>query len=386
MDFIAQAVRRRMNERHTADERPKSPPKSRVRVEAPEDQKPIKLPEGWQEHVPLAKIAQKPATTLGSEMELRQDQVTRMSAGAKVEPTIRGQWPLPSSKTLSVFQGRHEALKTFSGGYMQTQERLLFLFDHAPESRFAAFELECYKRALAPTTAHSYWTAFAGVDKMLSDVLGATPAVRRCSQVLEDRALQYPVAFPQPLTGHLRQRLRDTVGPENACLHVLIEACWILGQRFGDFVQLAVNDFLVKEDKVLITFRRGKTVSYTKPYTLTLSRAHPIVEALLQIRANAQKMGWLFLVTPKNESELRQSLLRKASAHLSTVDERLEVRSIRRGGLQHMASLGMTTDEIRDFSKHTSNEMLMRYLAWGQVALEHNTRIQALADRMLAEC
>jgi len=46
MDFIAQAVRRRMNERHTADERPKSPPKSRVRVEAPEDQKPIKLPEG----------------------------------------------------------------------------------------------------------------------------------------------------------------------------------------------------------------------------------------------------------------------------------------------------------------------------------------------------
>ena len=386
MDLIAGAVRRRMEETRTTNERPQSPPKSRVRIEAPEDRKAITLPEGWRENLQLASNAQRPASALCSEMALRQDQVTRMSAGAKVEPAIRGQWPLPSGKTLSVFQGRHEALKTFSDGYMQTQERLLFLFDHVPEKRFAVFELECYKRALAPTTAHTYWTAFAGIDKMLSDVLGATPAVRRCSQVLEDRALQYPVAFPQPLTGHLRQRLRDTVVAGNAGVHVLIEACWILGQRFGDFIQLAVNDFLVKDDKILITFRRGKTVSYTKPYTLTLSRAHPIVEALLQIRTNAQTMGWLFLVTPKNEPELRQRLLRKASAHLSTVDDRLEVRSIRRGGLQHMASLGMTTDEIRDFSKHTSNEMLMRYLAWGQVALEHNNRIQALADRMLAEC
>jgi len=309
-----------------------------------------------------------------------------MSAGLKVNPEIKGQWPPASAKVQSVFRGRHEALKTFSQGYMQTQERLLFLFDVAPENRFAAFEHECYRRALAPTTAHSYWIAFAGVDKILGEQLGHTIAVRRCSQVLEDRALQHPVAFPAPLTEAHREMLRRTVTAENAFLLVLIEACWVLGQRLGDFLQLAINDFLVKDDEVLITFRRGKTVSYTKPYTLPLSRSHPLVTSLLHIRAEALKEGWLFIATPMNDLHHRQELLRRASALLSTVDEQLEVRSIRRGGLQHMASVGMTVSEMRDFSKHSSDEMLMRYLAWGRVAVEHNSRLRELSDKMLAFC
>ena len=79
-----------------------------------------------------------------------------MSAGAK-----NGTYN-PRSVAASVRQSfcrcfKDAALKTFSDGYIQTQERLLFLFDHVPgEKRFAVFELECYKRAPAPTTAHTY--------------------------------------------------------------------------------------------------------------------------------------------------------------------------------------------------------------------------------------
>ena len=87
-----------------------------------------------------------------------------------------------------------------------------------------------------------------------------------------------------------------------------------------------------------------------------------------------------------NDLHHRQELLRRASALLSTVDEQLEVMSIRRGGLQHMARVGMTVSEMRDFSKHSSDEMLMRNLAWGRVAVEHNLRLRELSDKMLVFC
>ena len=51
-----------------------------------------------------------------------------------------------------------------------------------------------------------------------------------------------------------------------------------------------------------------------------------------------------------------------------------------------MASVGMTVSEMRDFSKHSSDEMLTRCLAWGRVAVEHNSRLRELSDKMLAFC
>ena len=67
------------------------------------------------------------------------------------------------------------------------------------------------------------------------------------------------------------------------------------------------------------------------------------------------------------------------------VDEQLELRSIRRGGPQHMAKLRMTLSEIRLFSQHASDKMLLRYLNWGTVAVEQNDRIRNLTSKMFRE-
>jgi 3-mercaptopyruvate sulfurtransferase SseA len=40
----------------------------------------------------------------------------------------------------------------------------------------------------------------------------------------------------------------------------------------------------------------------------------------------------------------------------------LEVRSVRRGGLQEMDAAGLPLTQIMQFSKHTSVKMLMKYL------------------------
>lgn len=318
-------------------------------------------------------------------MQRRSVQVAQLSTGVKLQRTARGLWPAPSAKTLSLFQERHEAFKTFSTGYMQTQERLLFLMDVHPDERFARFEEECFSRTLAPTTAHSYWISFTCVNKILGDKLGQTPAVSRCSKLLEARILQYPVAFPKPLSVKHRRTLRSLATPSTVAIHLLIEVCWSLGQRFGDFLQIAVNDVIVRHDVVLITFKRGKTVTYTKPYTLSVDRHVPLIEEFLNLRQTAIGRGWNFIASKDNAKADCSSLKHHAASALALVDEQLELRSIRRGGLQHMAKLRMTLSEIRLFSQHASDKMLLRYLNWGTVAVEQNDRIRNLTSKMFRE-
>ena len=54
----------------------------------------------------------------------------------------------------------------------------------------------------------------------------------------------------------------------------------------------------------------------------------------------------------------------------------LELRSVRRGGLQLMATLGFPWETILSFSKHGSTAMLMKYLDKGAVSL-NQAQLQA---------
>ena len=66
------------------------------------------------------------------------------------------------------------------------------------------------------------------------------------------------------------------------------------------------------------------------------------------------------------------------------IDVELELRSIRRGGLQHLASRpNAKLDEVLLFSRHSDKEMLRRYLDHGLYAREEEDAITELTDQML---
>jgi hypothetical protein len=329
------------------------------------------------------------ATTTPAEKsfyELREEQVHLMSAGAAQTRSVKGNWPTASEKIRRLFADRHRVYKTYSTGYMRSQERFLFLLEVPPDERFLRFEQECYHRALAPTTAHCYWVAFATLDKMMAASCQTTPAVQRVSSILESRIALHPVAFPLCLTKELRDRFSDKFTASHFGIVALVEACWVLGQRFSDFIQLAISDFLIRTDTVIITVRRGKTIVHTKPYSLALDRHCRVTKNLLTVRQAAADQGWLFLTSRTNDIASRKALGLRTTSLLTEIDERLELRSIRRGGLQHMASLHHHPDKIRLFSKHSTEEMLMRYLAWGQVAESRNDEMLLVSRSMTDDC
>jgi hypothetical protein len=317
---------------------------------------------------------------------LRVRQVALLSAGVRKQNAAGSAWPLPSPTIRCLFDARHQIYKTYSDSYMEAQARMLFLLDLRPEERFERFEQECYRRILAPTTAHVYWVALSAVESILIPSVQPTTAMKRTASILEDRARAYPVAFPPPLTAADRSRFQSRFSACSFGIVALVEACWVLGQRFGDFIQLAIADFQIKKLNVMITVRRGKTVKHTQPYTLLLQSESRVTENLMKVRAEAIRLGWVFLTTPDNNPLTRAKLSHRTSALLSLIDERLEIRSIRRGGLQHMASLRHELQHIRLFSQHRSEEMLLRYLNWGQAAEAQNDEILRVSMTMTDEC
>lgn len=175
--------------------------------------------------------------------------------------------------------------------------------------------------------------------------------------------------------------------------HPLATACiiasWALGQRLGDFLQLALSDFLVSQvrDRLLlcITIRRGKVMSVTQPYTLFLQADTYPATALLKAAKEARTHQQLFLCSNYNTKEEREAFAHLTAVLITSVDEHLEMRSVRRGGLQEMATRGCSLAEILTFSNHRSEDMLLRYLNWGQMSTTRATAMSTITDMMLSD-
>ena len=80
---------------------------------------------------------------------------------------------------------------------------------------------------------------------------------------------------------------------------------------------------------------------------------------------------FLFQMPSKTAREDCKTKIRDA---LRAVDPNLELRSIRRGALQHMASQNVSMEDLRIYSRHSSVAMLRRYLHWGRAPSEEASR------------
>lgn len=139
---------------------------------------------------------------------------------------------------------------------------------------------------------------------------------------------------------------------------VVFALMWYTSQRVGCVLQLAPEDLQWNmNDTLSITFKRGKSVKLRGPYTVhtkVLTGIRPMLEQYLKTTRNQARLFNL-----KTSDMLRTFRL---------IDATMEARSIRRGTLQAMANAGTNNETLMQYSGHTCERTLLRYLNWGKEA------------------
>ena len=320
----------------------------------------------------------------GSPTSLREKQCVLLTTARPSQNAPRIVWPEPSDEAKKRIAGRHQVFEEVSESYSGAQRRMLFLLDVPDAERWAAFDRECFLRRLAPTTAETYWTAWMSLKKQLE--LGPDHADKKVSVIMRTRAATYPVRFPNPIREEhidcLRNQLK-TKATQQFAVTAMIVACWVTGQRFGDFIQLATNDVkLSPRLRIGITMRRGKMLDQgvVKPYTLFIKASKQDTQNLLIVRQHALDNNMRFLLTVNNSDDELERIELYARKVLANLAGDFEIRSIRRGGLQHMASHGVPMETVRFHSRHKDVGMLRRYLDHGLYAAEEEEKMCAATD------
>ena len=312
-------------------------------------------------------------------VSLRHKQVVDINTSARRIDAIRIPWPQASANKVAEWDSRHPVYLLLSKGHKSTQRRMLWLADINVDFRFIAFEKECFARRLAPTTAETYWGAWLGA----ASVLGCLSVEdKKVAAVLKKRANAYPTRFPAIMIAEHLANIRARWGKINPTLTTLIALAFICGQRISDVLQIARCNIDVTETHVSIKMVAGKVFSYIQPYPLIIRRNVYPAEELVAIKnlASARPYVASWTLEESEMAEIRQEL----ALMLQSADEELELRSIRRGGLQQMARLFVPLADILMFSQHRDMDMLLRYLDYGMRTSERTNNIATVTEAMSA--
>ena len=151
---------------------------------------------------------------------------------------------------------------------------------------------------------------------------------------------------------------------------VALQISFELGQRLGDTLKLErcgidkIFDDFTKTSFVTLTYRKGKTTRRRAPFTVHLMEHSTVGKLLLDYVPTVNELN-LFGDLPQHIKilgEIRDSL--------SNVNAALGILSVRRGGLQAMALAGLSEAAILHHSRHSTRELLERYLEWGKLSLD----------------
>lgn len=155
-----------------------------------------------------------------------------------------------------------------------------------------------------------------------------------------------------------------------ATIRAAILITWVTCARCGDTLKLRKMDMSFEETTgtLTVTWRRGKTVARRGAYT---------VHTVVPTKYRSLVLETLTTPTSATAKIFPNVIGRDLKLALRTVDRQLEQRSLRRGSLQLLASLGMEDSKLILFSGHTTIKMLHRYLGFGRLA-------KATANTMLA--
>ena len=184
--------------------------------------------------------------------------------------------------------------------------------------------------------------------------------MRRCSQQ-QNKA---EVNFPHPIS---LVQVTKICEDSNTKTHIkqLLALTFALAARVGDVLGLARRDVSMKEGRLTVSWKRGKTAKASGPHTVAVSVPRSLRNwCTTLLSPNINKISnakWLFDLPGERARDAIKKELRDA---MRKVEARLELRSIRRGALQQMAKQ-IDEKAMMLISGHKRVNTLRRYLDWG---------------------
>ena len=217
-------------------------------------------------------------------------------------------------------------------------------------------------------TRHSYLvTVVAELKRRGTTISGDVPGVVREAKL---ELMAHPPVQAKPLTSAEVQRILQRC--QDLELYAVTELMWKTASRLTSITQLMTRD--VKElssdsNTISMTFRRGKTILASGPYTLW---ARVSSETLRYIRSQ-QEHGL---------EQLFQRTAQQLYAPMRRLLQGYQVRSFRRGAVQQMAATDVTLEQLRLVTRHVSDQSLYRYLNFGEESLSERRKMLTMTDKL----
>lgn len=232
-----------------------------------------------------------------------------------------------------------------------------------PEDRQDEFESMRDAGGWSATTTSSYWTAVIAVAKVVG--VEVTYTMKKTATVYAFMAKEeHPTRPTTPASeDEIRLACLTLTTNKNDRLAVALELSFILGQRIGDTLRLQrarireTTDSHSSTTFTTIQYVEGKTTRRRDPFTLHLPSTEDLAMKLRLLAIGEHKM--LF----GEDTIMNASTIRSA---LKTASPTLSLLSIRRGGLIRMSQKEASLTTLLHHSRHATEQMLMRYLGWGE--------------------
>ena len=259
------------------------------------------------------------------------------------------------------WQDRNAVWKEVSSAAWQaTQERMLPFLALPFWEMAEEFEERRDQLGWSETTAAQYWAALRGAANTVQVALAPEAKVK--SRLLGYLAKESETRRPTTPASAADIKAAALRLPQNLAVAMLV--AYTLGQRIGDVIQLECNRVSEIVDRhtsttlVAIQFRRGKTVRRRDPFTLHLQANTDLAQEVRSLAEQVTVQQYLFGADRLKSLQIIKNALKD-------VNPLLGLLSVRRGGLQEMAQKGASLATLLHHSRHTTIQMLDRYLGWG---------------------
>ena len=279
--------------------------------------------------------------------------------------------------------------RIFKGTVSTRQKRMLWL--HQEADPYVAFTRQLVARESKPSYALNMWIAFEKTFKIFS--MPKPNFVGEVTKKLRGDARAQNTTHPPAMTfEHVRQ-----IGKRYAKVwpraFAVLQIAFVFGQRLPDMIQLSVESLRLHSDSLVIVVERGKVMQFKNKFVLPLAWHLKYTKDILRARDMAVKKGYYFLLSMPNTAAQRKKATDRMRTMLRSVGlvrppkegstiggertpRRLQIGSVRRGGLQRMAMAGFSMDRILDYSKHADIPMLTRYLDNGAASTHLRRRLR----------
>lgn len=256
--------------------------------------------------------------------------------------------------------------KLSSDGWRNVQCRFLELLPLQPDEMEAEFELRRDVFQWSYGTCSQYWSALIKAAEAVE--LPITRRMRAQAKIFN--FMKWEESPKRPTTAASLIEIQEASLSLSPMASVALQISFELGQRLGDTLKLErcgidkIFDDFTKTSFVTLTYRKGKTTRRRAPFTVHLMEHSTVGKLLLDYVPTVNELN-LFGDLPQHIKilgEIRDSL--------SNVNAALGILSVRRGGLQAMALAGLSEAAILHHSRHSTRELLERYLEWGKLSLD----------------